>query len=67
VRVDSNRALPRGGLVYEAQLVQGERQFDVLVTVAPPVVHFEGQYEHALHLEQGLVRLTFLRRLRSEV
>ena len=62
-----NRALPRSGLVYEAQLSQDGRQFDVLVTVAPPLVRFEGEHEHALPLDPGPVRLTFLRRLRTEV
>jgi riboflavin kinase/FMN adenylyltransferase len=69
LRVESNRALPRSGLVYEAQVAQDQEQrpFDVLVTVTPPVIRFEGEQEHALPLDEGRVRLTFLRRLRSEV
>ena len=65
LHVDPTRALPRGGLVYEAQVRQDDRDQDVLVSVSPPVVRFEGEQEHAL--DQGPVRLTFLRRLRSEV
>jgi riboflavin kinase/FMN adenylyltransferase len=65
LHVDPTRALPRSGLVYEAQVEQDGREQDVLVSVSPPVVRLEGEQDVAL--DPGSVRITFLRRLRSEV
>ena len=63
LRVDPPRALPRGGMAYTAQLRQGERLVDVVVSVAPPGVRLEG--EPPADLRPAPAAITFIRRIRE--
>ena len=62
LRVDARRALPRSGLAYEAQLLQDQREHDVIATVQQGEIHVEPR--DGVSLPQGHSNVAFLQRLR---